>query len=227
VHLPLKAIFFDAGGTLVFPDPALTLAALVERGVFPSQEQLYAAERAAKRALDDAHAHGISGVDAKYWDGYYGQLLRDLGMQDAELQRALVAATRRGLNWKVMRSDTRAVLERLHARYRLGVISNSDGSVGKLLRDLGVGDCFDSCTDSFHCGCEKPDRRIFEAALATLKVRAEEALYVGDIYSVDYVGAQGVGMEAVLMDAAGAYAGSEWRRVESLGELEELVIGDL
>ena len=50
----LEAIFFDAGGTLVFPDERLTLAALHQRGFEPSQEQLYAAERAAKRQLDDA-----------------------------------------------------------------------------------------------------------------------------------------------------------------------------
>ncbi len=218
--MALKAVYFDAGGTLVFPALTLTLAPLAERGVFPSQEQLYAAERVAKRALDEGHAHHDSGVDAKYWDIYYGRLLRDLGLEDPALQAALVAATRRGINWKVMRSETRPVLERLHARFRIGLISNSDGSICRLMEELGVSDCFDSCIDSFHCGCEKPDPRIFQAALASLGTRPAEALYIGDIYSVDYVGARGVGMQAVLMDPAGAYAGAEWPRVVSLQELE-------
>jgi HAD superfamily hydrolase (TIGR01509 family) len=221
VRLPLKAIFFDAGGTLVFPDLSLTLAPLAERGVSPSQEQLYAAEREAKHRLDEARAQGIQGVDATYWDVYYGSLLRQLGWHDPELQAALVTATRRGMNWTVMRPGTRSVLERLHARFRVGLISNSDGSVCRLLHELGIGHCFDSCTDSFHCGCEKPDPRIFRTALSSLGAGPEKALYLGDIYSVDYVGARSVGIRAMLMDPAGAYEGTEWERVRSLEELEK------
>jgi FMN phosphatase YigB (HAD superfamily) len=43
---------------------------------------------------------------------------------------------------------------------------------------------------------------------------------VGDVYSVDYAGAQKVGMQAVLFDVAGAYRDQDLPRVESLAELE-------
>ena len=218
--LQLTTIFFDAGGTLVFPDPALTLAALAELHLFPSEQQLQAAERDAKRQFDSARA-GHDSVDAQYWDLYYLSLFRELGIaDDARLRAALVAATRRGMNWRRVRPHTREVLERLQRRYRIGLISNSDGSVRRLLELLKLDDCFASFTDSRHCGFEKPDRRIFECALAELGATPEESLYVGDIYSIDFIGARDVGMSAVLIDVAGAYRDTAYPRVESLAELE-------
>jgi FMN phosphatase YigB (HAD superfamily) len=53
-----------------------------------------------------------------------------------------------------------------------------------------------------------------------MNARPDESLYVGDVYSVDYVGARNAGMQAVLFDVAGAYRGREWPRVESLQQLE-------
>ncbi|HEY5163589.1 MAG TPA: HAD family hydrolase [Terriglobales bacterium] len=218
--MAFEAIFFDAGGTLVFPDAALTLAALAERNVQPTQEQLFAAEREAKHQLDDARAHGVTGVDALYWQLYYEHLLRDLGIADTAVRDALVLAARTGTNWRTVRAGTQEVLEALHSRYRIGLISNSDGSVGRLLEELGIGHCFDSVTDSHHCGCEKPDPRIFRAALDALGTRAERSLYVGDIYSVDFVGARSAGLSPLLMDIAGVYAETDYPRVNSLDQVE-------
>jgi FMN phosphatase YigB (HAD superfamily) len=48
----------------------------------------------------------------------------------------------------------------------------------------------------------------------------EESLYVGDVYSVDYLGARNIGMRAVLFDVAGAYRDQGLPRVESLEALE-------
>jgi len=218
--MAFEAIFFDAGGTLVFPDTGLTLAALAERNVQPTQEQLFAAEREAKHQLDDARAHGVTGVDALYWQLYYDPLLRDLGIADTAVRDALVLAARTGTNWRTVRAGTQEVLEALHSRYRIGLISNSDGSVGRLLEELGIGHCFDSVTDSHHCGCEKPDPRIFRAALDALGTRAERSLYVGDIYSVDFVGARSAGLSPLLMDIAGVYAETDYPRVNSLDQVE-------
>lgn len=218
----IETVFFDAGGTLVFPDLSLTIAPLNVRGIPVTQEQLFAAERVAKRSLDDARLHGLTHVDATYWTMFYDELLRNLAVADDShsLRDALVRATRTGTNWKVVRPGTREFLARLHGRYRMGVISNSDGSIGKLIAEMGLADCFDSITDSHLCGCEKPDPRIFQAALATLSSTAETSLYVGDIYSVDYVGATNAGLSALLMDPAGTYAGTDYARVSSLAEVE-------
>jgi len=53
-----------------------------------------------------------------------------------------------------------------------------------------------------------------------MKAHADESLYVGDLYCVDYVGARNAGMEAVLFDVSGAYRDRELPRVESHEHLE-------
>jgi HAD superfamily hydrolase (TIGR01549 family) len=112
-------------------------------------------------------------------------------------------------------------LARLRRDYRLAVISNADGRILEVLRRAGVAAYFERIIDSGQVGYEKPDRRIFQAALEAMGAAAGESLYVGDIYAVDYRGATGVGMKAVLIDPMGVYR--EWQvpRVESLAELLE------
>lgn len=218
--MAIEAIFFDAGFTLVFPDLRLTLAPLASLNVQPTQEQLFDAERYAKHLLDAGHSHGDFGVDAKYWQTFYSRLLTKMEIPfDDELLNALAASTRHGINWKTVRPGTEQALQQLKSRYRLGVISNSDGTIAKLLDELGLGRYFESVTDSSLCGCEKPNARIFQIALEKFRVEPEKAVYIGDVYSVDYVGARGVGMSALLFDAAGVYAGTKYPRVSRLSEV--------
>jgi len=53
----------------------------------------------------------------------------------------------------------------------------------------------------------------------------DESLYVGDVYSVDYLGSTGAGMQAILMDAPGAYRDKGVPRVESLEALQIVLRG--
>ncbi len=99
------------------------------------------------------------------------------------------------------------------------MISNSDGGIGPLLHRCGLGECFLSITDSGHVGCEKPDARIFRAALNTLDIAPGEAVYVGDVYSVDYLGARAAGMQALLFDVAGVYAHRDLPHISDLTDL--------
>src|SRR5437764_15390651 len=100
-RVSLKAIFFDAGNTLVFPDLDRTLAPLVTRGLRPTAEQLHASERFAKLRLDAARAASQPplGVDAQYWLEYYTHLLEQLGVSDPDLTEALVSRSRSSANW--------------------------------------------------------------------------------------------------------------------------------
>jgi HAD superfamily hydrolase (TIGR01509 family) len=215
----LTTIFFDAGNTLVFANPERTLAALHARDVRPQPEQMHAAERQAKTELDRANTAPGRYTDRQYWDTYYSFLLKFLGIEDARLHESLVAASRTSGNWDVVRPGTREILLQLGRKYRLGVISNSDGGMEKLLRSCGLGECFLGYTDSGHVGHEKPHPAIFHAALQQLSAQPENCLYVGDVYSVDYVGATGAGMQAMLFDVSGTYRESRLPRVESLEEL--------
>jgi len=133
---------------------------------------------------------------------------------------ALVENTQNSANWDQILPGTREALERLRREYAIAVISNADGKIEAVLRRCGIADCFASITDSGNVGHEKPHPAIFESALREMKAAAAESLYVGDVYSVDYVGARNAGMQAVLFDVAGAYRERDYPRVESLVGLE-------
>ncbi len=68
------------------------------------------------------------------------------------------------------------------------------------LQRCGIANCFRTITDSGVVGHEKPHPEIFRQALKSMNATPDESLYVGDVYSVDYLGATGAGMQAILMD---------------------------
>src|SRR5581483_9680355 len=100
-----------------------------------------------------------------------------------------------------------------------------DGKIEALLSVNGIADCFRTITDSGLVCHEKPHPAIFAAALNEMKVAPERCLYVGDVYSVDYVGATKAGLQAILFDVAGAYRENGFLRVQSLHELESRLLG--
>ncbi|OLB88244.1 MAG: hypothetical protein DMG84_16575 [Acidobacteria bacterium] len=215
-----KAIFFDVGNTLLFPDRERIYAPLYKHNVVPTPELLRSIECRTKAAFDALLQQG-GAADHGFWYMFYSNLFEELGLQQDGLRDSLVTATRVSANWGAMRPGTREILQRIGKRSRIGVISNSDGKIAALLERHGIADCFLNMTDSGLVGREKPHPAIFHAALRTMNVAPEESLYVGDLYSVDYLGATGVGMQAILFDVCGAYREMDLPRVESLEELEQ------
>ena len=159
-------------------------------------------------------------ADHGFWHLFHSHLLEELGVHDDSLRDDLVRATRVSANWCEILPGTREKLEQLGRRYPLAIISNADGKIADVLARCGIADCFLDITDSGLVGYEKPHPAIFEAALRAMDATPAECLYVGDVYCVDYLGATGVGMQAMLFDVAGAYRGTGLPRVESLEQLE-------
>jgi HAD superfamily hydrolase (TIGR01549 family) len=215
-----QAILFDVGNTLLFPNWPRILAPLRAMNILPTTEELQRVERKTKRQFDQGMVSGHGKVDHSFWEIFYAHLLEAVAQPDEALQRELMRATHMSANWDVIRPQTREILQGIGQRYRIGVISNADGKIEQVLTLCGIGDCFLHITDSGIVGHEKPHPAIFAAALEKMQVPAERALYVGDVYSVDYVGATKVGMQAILMDVAGAYRDDAFPRVESLVELQ-------
>jgi len=220
-----RFIFFDVGNTLLFPNRARMLAPLpVDQ--HPSLAAWQALERRTKQEFDQGMIAGK--VDHGFWWTFHSYLLQGLNSLDNSLHNsrhdsvrdALVANTQNSANWDQILPGTRDALERLRRDYAIAVISNADGKIDAVLRRCGIVDCFASITDSGNVGEEKPHPAIFEAALREMKAAPAESLYVGDVYSVDYVGARNAGMQAVLFDVAGAYRERDFPRVESLASLE-------
>jgi HAD superfamily hydrolase (TIGR01509 family) len=215
----IKVIFFDVGNTLLFPNRERIHAPLTERGIKIQPEHLRDLERRIKNQFDSLmvedgnHDHG-------FWRMFYSQLFKEIRLDDPALCDQLISNIRDSGNWDQILPGTRQKLEEIAKRYRIGVISNADGKIDAVLRRCGICDCFLSVTDSGLVGFEKPHPEIFLQALKTLHASPQDSLYVGDVYSVDYLGATGAGMQAVLMDVSGAYAHKGLPRVESLEELQ-------
>ncbi|MFZ3265038.1 MAG: HAD family hydrolase [Terriglobales bacterium] len=214
--------FFDVGNTLLFPNRERIHAPLLEGGVALDPAHLRDLERRIKNQFDSLmisdgnHDHG-------FWRMYYTQLFAEIGLNNDPLRDQLVGKIRNSANWDQILPGTRDELQQIASRYRIGVISNADGRIEDVLRRCEIADCFLSITDSGLVGYEKPHPEIFRRALETLNARPEESLYVGDVYSVDYLGAIQAGMQAVLMDVPGAYTDKGVERVESLPELQAML----
>jgi len=174
---PAKAIFFDVGNTLLFPDHERIFAPLYQRSIVLSQEQLLAIECRTKKEFD-AILQRRRAADHGFWYLFYSHLLDELGLQPDGLRDILVASTRVSANWGAIRSDTREILQRIGKRYRIGVISNSDGKIAALLERNQIADCFLSITDSGLVGHEKPHPAIFQAALLRRKRVCMSAIYI-------------------------------------------------
>jgi len=185
----------------------------------PTLEQWRALERRTKAEFDRDVQSGR--VDHGFWWIFHTCLLKDLDENPDGLVGELVQNTQRSANWDQILPGTRGALDRIAAQHRIAVISNADGQIENVLSRCGIAESFESITDSGIVGFEKPRPEIFEVALKTMNARADDSLYVGDVYSVDYVGARNAGMQAVLFDVSGAYRDRQEPRVESLEELEE------
>jgi putative hydrolase of the HAD superfamily len=212
-----RHIFFDVGNTLLFPNRERMLAPLPKEK-HPSLAAWQALERRTKKEFDLGLITGK--IDHGFWWTFHTHLLNESGAFDEGVRDELVTNTQNSANWDQILPGTRDALERIRRQFSIAVISNADGRIDAVLRRCGICDCFACITDSGNVGQEKPHPAIFAAALQEMKADPTESLYVGDVYSVDYVGARNAGMQAVLFDVAGAYRGQEHPRVESLMELE-------
>jgi putative hydrolase of the HAD superfamily len=108
----------------------------------------------------------------------------------------------------------------------VGVISNSNGTVRRTLEAHGLAAQVDFLIDSSEVGIEKPDPRIFGLGLARAGVAAAEAAYVGDLYSVDVLGARAAGLGAVLIDPRGYWGARDCLLARDVEHAVAILLGD-
>ena len=210
--LALRAVFFDAGNTLIRMNYAVIAAELARHGFGVDLGAVQRAEWRARVRLDDEVLSrlgpGDSSENRSTAERYLGYLLDGLGVADPAIVEKIVA-WRRAYNlplgvWNTVDPDAAQALAVVRrAGLRAAVISNSNGSARAILESLGLAGHLDFVVDSGEEGVEKPDPRIFELALARAGVAPGEAVYIGDLYSIDVRGARAAGMRAVLLDPGG------------------------
>ena len=231
----IRAIFFDAGNTLLYPRLDERARDLAAQGFPASVEDFHAAERTAKQKLDEwlwpqiRKGEVPRTIDHYYWAEYLQALMGLIGAPEPEHPRLirLVADGFRDIRcWSVVMPETPGYLAFLKQQgYFLGVISNSVGTMEDQLKHEGLRDYFQAVFDSALVGVEKPHPEIFQLALGSAGAAAQEAVFVGDTYATDVGGAQLAGLHGVLIDRIGAYPQAECPRITSLPELDSVLAG--
>jgi HAD superfamily hydrolase (TIGR01549 family) len=112
---------------------------------------------------------------------------------------------------------------------KLGILSNtfiSAGSLDRQLGQLGILEFFPYRLYSYQFEYRKPDRRIFEAAIAKVGEPAQNILFVGDRIYTDIRPALKAGMRAALKSAytnMGKEAPAGVWRIEQISELPMII----
>ena len=221
----IRAVLFDAGGTLIHVDGERISRAA---GVAYDDARFRKAESEAIARVRAFVIDRPDSSDAERVPLYFHTLLAGLGFE-AENTRsraagAIAAEHRRANLWSKRADRAIETLGTLGARgYRMAVISNADGRVRGLLEEAGLTPHLEFVLDSGELGIEKPDSRIFHAATERLGLAPAECAYVGDIYEIDVVGAERAGLAPILI--GDGPAPPEVRRVANLESLLNLLPG--
>jgi len=226
---PVRAIFFDAGNTLIRMDYAAIATALAARGAMRSVVEVQRAEWAARPRLDATLAPGASTESRGTGERYLRLVLAGLGITD-EPTIAAMTAWRAAYNppvglWTQREPRAAEALATVRAAGVVaGVISNSNGTIRSVLESLDLAGHCDFVLDSSEVGIEKPDARIFLMALERARVPAEAAAYVGDLYSVDVLGARRAGIRAVLLDPGGLWGARDCTMAPDVADAVRLLL---
>ena len=224
----IRAVFFDAGGTLLRPWPsvgAVYAAVATRHGMPASAETMNREFRRVWKILDAERTPGgltVSRMD--WWRRLVFAIFDSAGLDGDPSVREdcfqdLHETFTRAEAWRIF-PDVADTLRELRARkLHVGVVSNWDARLPSLLEDLGLAAQVDSITVSHEVGAEKPDGRIFLAALQAAGVDPAEAWHVGDSVSDDLEGAAAAGIQGWLIDRDGAGANAP----AALRDLRDLV----
>lgn len=220
-----RAVLFDVGGTLAHPDwERLALLAQSETGRFFTPAEMRRTLCVTLRGVDAQ----LSDIKVRAVTRRPGWLFRDmfnaLGVDEETCERLaarmLTAHDEKHL-WCGLDPEAIHVIGELkRAGLRVGCISNTeDGRLKELMEMIELAEHLDLLVDSHVVGLRKPDAVIFHHALEKLNVAPHEAVYVGDSYGHDVVGAQQAGLRAILLDALDLYKESDCPRIHALKEL--------
>jgi FMN phosphatase YigB (HAD superfamily) len=219
-------LIFDAGGTLVFPDFSY-LAQIAENADTPvSKEQLFNIH--CNLILDlDEQTRRQGHLSDPFPGGYAGTLFKGILPDPSRRNPIVNIVEKRNLKKSLWTASYPWVKDSLHrlkaAGYSMSVVSNSDGRVSQILADLDLRSFFDQVFDSEIIGYSKPDRRLFVTALTALNLKAEETIYIGDVYYIDVWGANQAGMGGIHLDPRGLYQCWPGVHIRSVADLPEWI----
>ena len=228
----IEAVTFDLWDTLVYTRnygefrlPALNRLLMVN-GVFLDEDELNEAymagwrhSRHVIRAEGNRHVRTAEIVD---------RVLSEVGLVDPPNRDEIVRMYEETvlMDPPGLKEGVTETLAALHGRYRLGLVSVTGVSAGRLMRGIlekqGVLAYFEALAFSDEVGYVKPDPRLFMAALEALGVEPGKAVHVGDSVKGDVLGAKNAGMKTVWLKTRDqAMVAEPDRIITSLTQLPE------
>ncbi len=223
----VRAVTFDAGGTLLTPQPGVgeVYAEILARSdIAITPGLLNQRFRAAFKELTFTRPRSVvnEATEGAFWHEVVRRSVTPECPENlvarvfAELWEEFAAARR----WRVL-AGVEEMLVALSARknLRLAVLSNWDARLHRVLGAFGWARQFERVFISSEIGAEKPDVRAFRAVESALNLSSSACLHVGDSYAHDYRAAQNAGWEAILVARAPLAADSP---INSIAKLDEL-----
>lgn len=208
-----QVIFFDAVGTLfgvrgsvgdVYQSLALRHGVRVEAEAV--NRAFYRCFKAAPPcAFPGMEADLVPALEYQWWETIALQTFQAVGAWErfadfAAFFAEVYAHFETADPW-IVYADVLPTLHRLHQlKLPLGIISNFDSRLHKVLPALGLAEFFSSVTISTEVGVAKPDAQIFAIALAKHQCEPAAAWHIGDSRQEDYEAAKAVGMRGVLLN---------------------------
>lgn len=229
----VEVLFLDVGNTLISIDYVWVSKELRERGIQCDAKTLQRAEAAARPEISSQVIKIKNNPSSDERVFYFNQILSKLPSEAKtdivslnrvvqELIRVFFSEVNAMRLWSYVLPGTYEALSMFQALgFQMQVIGNADGTLEQQLIKNNLRKYFGLVLDSHIVQIEKPDPRIFKMALETTNYEPQEALYVGDIYEVDIVGAKSVGMQAILVDPFSDWDGVDCERVPDLLALAE------
>lgn len=220
----VRAVFFDAVGTLLFPDPpaaSVYAAAARRRGVAISEHEIRSRFLAAYREQEaiDREAGWVTSEERERqrWRAIVTASLP--GVPDPEgCFHELYAHFARPQAWQLHPEAAMVVAQLRQRGYQVGVGSNYDSRLASVLAgmpDLAVPS--ENVVISAAVGRRKPSELFFRELVRVAGCRPEQIVFVGDDPENDYAGAFGAGLRPFLLDPHGRHL--ELDRVWTLAEL--------
>lgn len=205
-------VFLDAVGTLfgvrgsvgaIYRQIAADCGAIELATIADLDRAFGAAFRAAPpAAFPGVASEEIPLQERTWWRGVVAATCQGAGMQLADFDRFFTVAFEHfatAAPWELY-PDTVAALDRLSAAgIELGVISNFDSRLPRVLESFGLASYFRSMTVSTLVGAAKPNAKIFQTALAKHDATPAAAWHIGDSYKDDWEGARAAGMQAAWL----------------------------
>lgn len=225
--MTIKAVLFDFGGTLLDFDvehPAeVYQRVLISLGISKSLDEAKSAFLNAEKEAKDLNLFSFFGkMDREeYWNQWTALVLKHLGLENAELARTVQSMWFEFVNITLY-PEVKDVLVELQQRgLKLGLISTAyQDEIYRDLREVNLEkSTFDIIVGVDAAQCMKPHPGIFKYALKKLKIRPEEAMFVGNDVEADYKGAKNVGMYALLIDRKEKQKQSGLKTIKNLKEI--------